>query len=136
MSLDYGNTHYRYGNVPQSTVANGTVKVGQYIFSKSFNIKALHAQVRLNTATILPTQSFRVQASDSAGLAGGTWTDVLTITMSSGSVAGTQYEHRATSSAAEITANGLRCFRMVHVAVSTDATVDYDYEVAFTEIHC
>jgi hypothetical protein len=132
MSLDYSQSITRDGLVIQSQVVNGTTKLGQYIFSRSFNFKVLHAQVRINVAATTSLGSFQVQVSDATGVAG--FTSMVTIPILSTNGVGSMLEGRPTTNG-EVTANGLRCARIAHVSTATDATLNYDYEVTFTSVH-
>lgn len=134
MSMDYTDTFVLKGNVPQSLVANATTLIpGSYLFSKSFNFKVLHAQVRVNVAGASATQSFQVQLS----AADGTFTSntvLATITITSSDAATTLIEARVADASTDVIANGTRCVRCVHVATSTDATLNYDFEVTCTAV--
>lgn len=128
MSMDYTDTITVCGRVPRDgAVANGTVLLDT-IFSKSYNFKVLHAQVRINVVGASATQSFQVQLS----AADGTFTSntvLATITITSSHAATTMLEARVADASTDVIANGTRLVRLVHVATSTDATLDYSYEV-------
>lgn len=133
MSMDYTDTQLIHGRVPRNgAVANGTVLLDT-IFSKSYNFKVTHAQVRINVVAASATQSFQVQLS----AADGTFTSntvLATITITSSHAATTMLEARIADASTDVIANGTRLVRLVHVATSTDATLDYSYEVEIAAV--
>lgn len=150
MSANYGSVMMVHGNVPKGLIVNGTALVGagvtatpstgpgSYIFGYGTLFKALRAHVRINTAATQATQSFRLQLSDSAGSFASA-TTLATVTIVSGNVAGTILSADVAANSTDVdNSNGtnLHALRMVHVATSTDASLDYDYEVFFTYPHC
>lgn len=133
MSMDYTDTQVITGRVPRNgAVANGTVLLDT-IFSKSYNFKITHAQVRINVVAASATQTFLVQLSAADGTFSSP-TTLATITITSSHAATTMLEARIADGSTDVIANGTRCVRLVHVATSTDATLDYSYQVEFTGV--
>lgn len=155
MSGNYTLVHQARGSVSQGTIANATtllgagitvattpavvaVGPGSYIFGKGVLFKIISAQVRINTAATSATQSFRVQLSDSAGSFSSP-TNIITVTITSSDAAGAILKTNAADGSTDVdNSNGtnLYALRLVHVATSTDATLNYDYAVTYTATHC
>lgn len=149
MSGNYTLCQSLKGAVDNSVIANGTVLLGaggdtpnrqgpgSYIFSKNKLFKVLSAQVRINVAGASATQSFQVQKSNSAGSFASP-TVLATVTITSGDAAGSLLETAVAASSTDVdnSDGSLYAVRVVHVATSTDASLDYDYEVIYTYTHC
>lgn len=149
MSGNYQQVSFARGNVPKGLIVNGTALVGagvtatpsvgpgSYLFAPSTLFKVLKAGVRVNTAGASATQSFQVQISDSAGSFSSP-TSICTVTITSGNAAAAQLSTVVAAASTDVdNSNGtnLYAIRFVHVATSTDASLDYDYWVAFTAMH-
>lgn len=124
--------------VTDADVAAGIVGPGSYIFGKGTLFKILKAQVRINTAATSATQSFQVQKSDSAGSFSSP-TAVATVTITSSDAAGALLSATVADGSTDVdNSNGtnLYALRLVHVATSTDATLNYDFAVYYSYPHC
>jgi hypothetical protein len=149
MSGNYTLCQSVKGAVDNSVIANGTVLLGaggdtpnrqgpgSYIWAKNRLFKIISAAVRINTVAASATQSFQVQKSDSTGDF-TTPTVLATVTITSGNAAKSLLETAVSAALTDVdnSDGSLYAVQLVHVATSTDATLNYDYEVVYTYNHC
>lgn len=133
MSLDYCTGQLaRYGNVAQSVIINGTYSIPiRLLYSKNFDWLVRGIQIKINTAAASASQYVALQSG--ATTAFSSPVEIARVTIASTDAAGTLFQVQATDAYARVPAGYF--VRLVHVATSTDASLDYDYEIFGTARH-
>lgn len=129
MSLDYTDTWVARGTSTSLASAGTTTQVWGYLFSKSYTYKVLHAVIRVRVAASNATgNTFKVQLSASDGTFTSGTTDLVSFDIAATAAAG-MLEQRVSDALTDVTANGTRCVRIIHVPGANDANLSYDWEV-------
>lgn len=134
MSTDYCDSHLKSGTSSSLAAAGTTTQVWGYIFSKSYNYKITHGQVRVRVQASNATgNTFKVQLSDSDGAFASGTTDLVSFDIAA-TAANAMLEQRVTDANTDVVANGTRCVRIIHVPGANDANLSYDWEVTHTGV--